>query len=200
MVKKVPTLFKRDSENMSRVLNEVDPRCQWVIDGEGEAYRKLDGTAMMIDLYPPPGGKIVWKRRTVRRGKKDPTDFRFCEEDPNTGKRFGWVPVTQHDEDQYHADVWRDEGGGDIEGTCELIGPKVQGDAEPDLSGGKHVLISHRDERLKFDEEVPRDFDGLRDFLRVWDIEGIVWHHPDGRMAKIKGRDFDHVRGEGYAR
>ena len=22
------------------------------------------------------------------------------------------------------------------------------------------------------------------------DIEGIVWHHPDGRMAKIKRRDF----------
>ena len=21
-------------------------------------------------------------------------------------------------------------------------------------------------------------------------IEGIVWHHPDGRMAKIKARDF----------
>jgi hypothetical protein len=21
-------------------------------------------------------------------------------------------------------------------------------------------------------------------------IEGIVFHHPDGRMAKVKGRDF----------
>jgi hypothetical protein len=22
------------------------------------------------------------------------------------------------------------------------------------------------------------------------DIEGIVWHHPDGRMVKIKKKDF----------
>lgn len=21
-------------------------------------------------------------------------------------------------------------------------------------------------------------------------VEGVVWHHPDGRMAKLKGRDF----------
>jgi hypothetical protein len=26
------------------------------------------------------------------------------------------------------------------------------------------------------------------------DIEGIVWHHSDGRMAKIKLRDFGHKR------
>jgi len=30
--------------------------------------------------------------------------------------------------------------------------------------------------------------------LKAWmtgrDVEGIVWHHPDGRMAKLKLRDF----------
>jgi hypothetical protein len=44
---------------------------------------------------------------------------------------------------------------------------------------------------------VPRDFEGMRAFLldalpagdRGY-IEGIVWHHPDGRMAKLKIRDF----------
>jgi hypothetical protein len=24
----------------------------------------------------------------------------------------------------------------------------------------------------------------------ITNIEGIVWHHPDGRMAKLKLRDF----------
>jgi hypothetical protein len=38
--------------------------------------------------------------------------------------------------------------------------------------------------------DVPRDFDGLRDWLSLVNIEGLVWHHPDGRMAKIKLRDF----------
>ena len=34
--------------------------------------------------------------------------------------------------------------------------------------------------------------------LKAWfmhhDVEGVVWRHPDGRMAKIKGRDFGIVR------
>ena len=39
--------------------------------------------------------------------------------------------------------------------------------------------------------DAPRTFDALRAFLADHDdIEGIVWHHPDGRMVKIKGKDF----------
>ena len=34
------------------------------------------------------------------------------------------------------------------------------------------------------------DFEGLRQWLNDHTFEGIVWHHPDGRMAKIKKRDF----------
>lgn len=37
---------------------------------------------------------------------------------------------------------------------------------------------------------VPREFEGLKSWLAEWMIEGLVWHHPDGRMAKIKRRDF----------
>jgi hypothetical protein len=33
-------------------------------------------------------------------------------------------------------------------------------------------------------------FDELRDYLSEGSIEGIVFHHNDGRMAKIKCRDF----------
>lgn len=39
-------------------------------------------------------------------------------------------------------------------------------------------------------EGVPRTFESLRDYLVGLDIEGIVFQHPDGRMAKIKNRDF----------
>jgi hypothetical protein len=46
--------------------------------------------------------------------------------------------------------------------------------------------------------DVPRDFAGLRSFLATTDSvyapgnppEGIVFHHPDGRRAKIKRKDF----------
>jgi hypothetical protein len=30
----------------------------------------------------------------------------------------------------------------------------------------------------------------LKAYLAYKDIEGIVWHHSDGRMVKIKGKDF----------
>lgn len=36
----------------------------------------------------------------------------------------------------------------------------------------------------------PRTFEGIREFLRWREIEGIVFHHPDGRMAKVKKKDY----------
>ncbi|MCP9964512.1 hypothetical protein [Actinomadura madurae] len=36
----------------------------------------------------------------------------------------------------------------------------------------------------------PLDYDGLAAWLRAHPYEGIVWHAPDGRMAKLKRRDF----------
>lgn len=36
----------------------------------------------------------------------------------------------------------------------------------------------------------PRKYQALVAWLKDKDIEGLVFHHPDGRMAKIKKRDF----------
>ncbi|MFE3378778.1 hypothetical protein [Streptomyces anulatus] len=36
----------------------------------------------------------------------------------------------------------------------------------------------------------PRDYAGLHEWLHARPYEGIVWHHPDGRMAKIRSRYF----------
>ena len=33
-------------------------------------------------------------------------------------------------------------------------------------------------------------FDGLHRWLCAHPVEGLVFHHPDGRMAKIKRRDY----------
>jgi hypothetical protein len=68
------------------------------------------------------------------------------------------------------------------DGTCVL---KINGN--PEAVRG-HELVPHADaEKL----DVPRDLDGLRDWLLAHPrYEGIVWHHPDGRRAKLKHRDF----------
>lgn len=37
--------------------------------------------------------------------------------------------------------------------------------------------------------DVPTDLLGIVTWLQDTKFEGIVWHHPDGRMAKLKARD-----------
>jgi hypothetical protein len=69
-----------------------------------------------------------------------------------------------------------------------LLGEKIQGNPEK-VAG--HVLLKHSDAEVL---DCPRGFDQIKDWLKDKDIEGIVFHHPDGRMAKIKKRDFGHLR------
>lgn len=177
IMRKIPTLFQRDPQDMRRLLREVHPDCQWVIDGEGEATRKLDGTCVMFD------GDRWWARREVKPGKPAPSGFVEEEFDPNTGKTVGWEPAGQSPFAAFLAEAVGDE-------TCmttyELCGPKINGNPE---GFDKHYLIRHDDTELIPD--APRDFDGLAAFLADFPHEGIVWHHKDGRMAKIKRKDFN---------
>lgn len=178
-MKKIPTVFERDwNGDRSKVVNQVHPRCQWVLDGEGTPTRKIDGTCCMIR-----GGKL-FKRQEVKEGKPTPPHFEEADFDEETGKRVGWCPVGDGPEDKWHRDGF-DPALPD--GTYELVGPKVQGNVEHEE---KHRLVPHTPAALAFHEDVPRTFEGIREWMRGKDIEGIVFHHPDGRMAKIKLRDF----------
>lgn len=175
-MQKIPTLFVRDPENMSRVLPKVNPDCQWVIDGEGEATLKYDGACCMVQ-----DGKL-YKRRELKRGDKWPDDFEPATDvDPNTGKVQGWVPVGEGPEDRWFREAFSPDMPN---GTYELCGPKVQGNPH---GYERHVLIPHGEQSCP---HCPREFYKLRDFFAANVMEGVVWHHPDGRMAKIKRRDF----------
>jgi len=75
-----------------------------------------------------------------------------------------------------------------LDGTYELLGPKVQGNPE---HAQNSLLVCHGHGTAgNLGSDVPRTYDGLREWLAGKDIEGIVFHHDDGRMAKIKLRDF----------
>jgi len=175
-MKKIPTIFERDwNGDRSRVLPIPNSKCQWVFDGEGVATRKLDGTCVLVR-----DGKR-YKRRELRDGEREPAGFEKVDFDEETGKTIGWVPVGDGPEDRWH----REASGGELDGTYELIGPKIQGNPE---HAPAHILCRHGIEAP--DAAPPLNFDGLRAYLNGKDIEGIVWRHPDGRMAKIKLRDF----------
>jgi hypothetical protein len=177
-MKKIPTLFERDPDDRRRLLAKIHPDCQWVLDGEGTPTRKYDGTCVMFD------GTAWWARREIKPGKPEPDGFVPAMSDDVTGKTVGWEPAERSPFAKFLAEAV-DGSTSVAPGTYELCGPKVNGNPEG-FAG--HVLVSHDDaDEIK---DAPRDFDTLVAFLADFPHEGIVWHHPDGRMAKIKRRDF----------
>jgi len=177
-MKKIPTLFVRD-ENSHLVTETVNPGCEWVLNGEGVATAKIDGACCMIRE-----GKL-FKRRELRSGTPYPKDFEPVEYDPNTEKTFGWVLVENSPEDKYFREAWEAKTiESRTDGTYELIGPKINKNSE---NYPYHRLIKHGSWSITED---PRTFEEIKFFLSENDLEGIVWHHPDGRMVKIKKRDF----------
>lgn len=181
-MKKIPTIFDRDwNGDRSRVVDAPHRDCAWVFAGEGIATQKLDGTCCLVR-----DGRL-YKRHEVKLGKSAPDGFEVADRDDETGKTVGWLPVGEGPEDRWHREAWEKEGGKASDGTYELIGPKIQGN--PELVSS-HVLMSHTNACLALHNPPERTFAGIRDWLAGKSMEGIVFHHSDGRMAKIKLRDF----------
>ena len=179
-MKKIPTLFMREvTGKRALAIEAVNPECEWVLYGEGIATEKFDGSACLVR------DGVLYKRHELKEGKPRPFGwFHWNFEDPSpTG--HGWAPITGGSEDAYHREAWNDplvESATD--GTYELVGPKVQ--LNP-YNRPTHELWRHGGRHLR---DCPREFSSLREYLTNTPIEGIVWHHPDGRMAKLKRRDF----------
>lgn len=184
---KIPSVFVRDEADRTYVTEQVNPLAQWVIDGEGVPTRKYDGTCVMLD-----DTGMWWARREVKPGKPTPADFRPVEKDDFTGKVMGWVPIEGVQFAKYHAEALANTNrinGINGPGTYELVGPRINGNPE---GFEFHDLIKHADAEALV---LPgRSFVDLRSHLLLlrkgYGYEGVVFHHPDGRMAKIKAKDF----------
>ena len=178
-MKKIPTIFVRDMSSQPALLTtEVTSGCEWVLAGEGVATRKYDGMCCaMID-------GDLWKRREVKPGKPVPDGFVETDSDETTGKKFGWLLCGTGPDDKYFRAAVADLPVPE-EGTYELLGPKIQGN--PEDYEGLYLMKHSKAQVLR---NVLRTFDGLKTYLGEHDIEGIVFHHEDGRMAKIKCKDF----------
>ena len=176
-MKKMKTLFvvKYPEKQITR---EVSQGCEWVINGEGTAYRKRDGSACFIQ------NQTFYKRYDAKKGRTAPDGFIQCgEPDEITGHHPGWVPVL--DSDKWHLEALRYTLYLIDNTTYELCGPKVNSNRE---QLEHHILIPHNAEPIR---DFPRDFDGIKAYFEDNpNIEGVVWHHPDGRMCKIRLKDF----------
>lgn len=181
-MQKIISLFQRNYESDRLVRNEVVPGAEWVINGEGVATRKWDGTCCMIK------DGVLYKRYDAKKGKTPPEGFIPAQEpDEVTGHWPGWLKVGPGNEDRWHREALEDMNYED--GTYELVGPRINGNRE---GLDRHILIKHGEEKVYFPGGVT--YDTVKKFLDEVDYQGIVWHHPDGRMVKIKKKDFGFKR------
>ena len=181
-MKKIKTLFERQFENhrIVKCLNKVQEGCEWVINGEGYATEKIDGTCCMIK------DNILYKRFDYKVGRKLPVGAIPCQEkaDEITGHFPHWVKVDENNpSDKYYIQAFKEKSNWE-NGTYELIGKHIQGNP---YNLENEVLEKHG---LRILDNVPRDYEGLKIYLEEHYIEGIVFYRGNGEMVKLKRSDF----------
>ena len=181
-MKKIPTLFERTFENQRVVCitNNVILGMEWVLDGEGVATIKIDGSCCAII------DGVYYKRYDAKKGKKPPAGaVPCCEPDAITGHHPHWVKVDfENSADKWFVRAYENTLF-DVpsDGTYEAIGLHFQSnpyglcDDILEKHGVKHI-------------EVERTFDGIRQYLSDNCIEGIVFWKDGEPRCKIKRTDF----------
>ncbi|MEZ0110151.1 hypothetical protein ABH920_004166 [Catenulispora sp. EB89] len=188
VMEKIPTIFERDDR--FHVVDKPRADCEWVFAGAGRATEKLDGTNARLTVR---SGTIVRveKRRNPSKAQKA------------AGIVDGWYVDT----DEHGAeDKWLREAAAntlvtawpDGEHSVEALGPRIQGNP---LGLEEHICVPFNLTVPDY-ENAPRTYAELHDWLASLEsryapghlAEGVVFHHPDGRRAKIKRKDFARAR------
>ena len=185
----MPTLFTRvfEGRDIVETINDVREGCEWVLNGEGVATIKWDGTCCLIQ-----DGKL-YKRFDYKKGRKLPEGAIPCQEEPDsiTGHFPHWVLCKEDNiDDKYFIDAFKKyiatckRDGVSVEnGTYELVGLHFNNnpyglDYDTFIKHGKDII------------EVGRSYNEIKNYLHDNYIEGIVFHRGNGEMCKIKRSDF----------
>jgi len=183
-LKKIPTLFEREFDErgkIKRVLETSNPGFEWVFDGEGVATEKVDGACCAII-----GGKF-YKRFDAKEGRKIPDGAIPCMpmRDPYTGHWPHWLPVDfERGADKWFVAAYKNSPWITEDGTYEAVGPHFQNNPyglDEDCLEKHGRIVIH---------DCPRTFEGIREYLRTHEIEGIVFWKDGKPMCKIKRSDF----------
>lgn len=186
-MKKIPTLFERVYENhkIVGILPNVTDGMEWVLNGEGVATIKFDGSCCAIingELY---------KRYDAKKGKKPPIGaIPCCEADKITGHHPHWVKVDENNPaDKWFVDaycttsMWTNQGLKLEDGTYEAVGLHFQGNPYKENIDS---LVKHGTQVV----EVERTFEGIKKYLEDNYIEGLVFWKDGEPQCKIKRSDF----------
>lgn len=185
-MKKIPTLFYRDPNQLNWVSQDINPEAEWVLSQRSQCVATLKKDGANVQVVVGPIAVTLHKRRNPsRREKQEGMHPRYVpcnRNDPADKHLFAALDATDFSD-------WQ-EG----KHSCEALGPKIQGGVESDTP----ELYPFEDDPDFVTDPIyegmtPEEaWFALEEFFETREIEGIVWHHNDGRMAKIKRRDFNH--------
>ena len=190
-MKKIPTLFIRDfkKHEIAGIRDQVSkPELKVVLEGECIPTLKMDGSCCAFF------DNKFWKRRDIKKNKKGiyknvPLGcIACCDPDPKTNHWPHWEPVREDDPSaKWFLEAKKNflEGGGILkEGTYEAIGPHFQANH---YKLKKDTLYRHGKDILDLKEF---SFEGIKNFLKENEIEGIVFWKDGEPLCKIKRTDF----------
>lgn len=191
---KLSTLFDIEYTGQISHLKQSVRQCnEWVFTDKANTkpMRKLDGSACAII------DGILYARYDAKPGKLAPDNAIPCQDaDPITGHHPHWVPVTESNQShKWHIAALGGIKLSDIhnfyeDGTYELVGEKINSNRE-NLTG--HHLVKHDSLLLEDfpDYDINTGYDVIKEYLTTHNIEGIVFHHTDGSMCKIRKSDYN---------
>ena len=191
-MKKIPTLFERIYDNNGKIIGITDTvksGFEWVLSGDGVATLKWDGSCCAII------NGVFYKRYDAKKGKIPPAGALPCtpEPDPITGHWPHWVKVDiTENADKWLVNAYRNRfhwlpdghTAPGVNGTYEAIGKHFNGNPyhmECDF------LVRHG--RCEIDG-FTRSFEGIKEYLKLHHIEGIVFWKDGEPQCKIKRSDF----------
>lgn len=187
-MKKIPTLFEREfrDHKVISIKPIITPGLEWVLNGEGVATVKFDGSCCaMIN-------GIFYKRYDAKKGKQPPAGAIPCQQEPDpiTGHWPHWVKVDRDNP----ADKWFLSAFDysrillrldvTVNATYEAIGYHFQGNP---YNIHEDLLVRHGAAII---DNCPRSYDGIYDYLLMHNIEGIVFWKDGAPQCKIKRSDF----------
>ena len=187
-MKKIPTLFTRVYENRKiiDILPEITPGCEEAFIN-GKATVKIDGSCCAII-----NGEF-YKRYDAKKGKTPPEGaIPCCDPDPITGHWPHWVKVNPDDPgDKWFVEAYKTTvfmyfnfiQEPVCDGTYEAIGKHFNGNP---YNIEYDILSLHG----TIEADVPRTFEGVKEWLKNNNEEGLVFWLNGKPVCKIKRSDF----------
>lgn len=189
-MEKIPTIFKRDFNNNGKITRDYDDHVEGFVYEEALPTEKMDGTNVRLTVRNHTLVRLEKRRNPdkIQKAKGILEPWYVDADEFDASDKYMWEAAR-------NTDLSALEDG---EYSGEALGPSIQGNP---LKLDKHtVFLFSVDSILRnyVFTDAPHTYDELKEWLPKQKskfgndcfIEGIVWHHPNGRMAKIKAKDF----------